>query len=584
MTIPSDFHKMSIRDEPLKLLIVDDDDVDRERVRRMLVKIQLKNDVTEAASLEEARSILNSGNYDCIFLDYRLGDALGTDLLKEIQFTDDTIIPVVMITGMGTERMVVEAMQNGAYDYIPKTQLQVDLLETVLVNSMLRANLERELKIKRERLEFLSFYDALTELPNRSLFFDRLNQIHELAQRNQRKFAVLGIDLDYFKEVNDNFGHSVGDHVLNHIAQRIAKVIRCSDTVARIGGDEFAVILVEPDSEMSALRVADKIVEVVNEPIVVDQHLIHLGASVGVALYPDHGTDIQTLLQRSDSAMYTAKKTGMSMIFGEGMEAHIQKPLPEISRLQEAIDKHELYFEFQPIIELTSGHVAGVEALVRWLTPEGKIIPPAAFIPKAERTPLIIPLSYAIINSVLDFVQQWHQINLLVPISINLSARMLEDIHLPKKILHALHSRNLHASVLTLELTETALLSNVEKATNTLGALLAAGVRISIDDFGAGFTSFKYLRQLGISEIKIDMAFTGGKNGCRDGIIVNSIATLAEGFGVPSVAEGIENIDNIAYLLELGCLRGQGFAIAPPMQAPALQQWLLGKTIQPAAA
>lgn len=563
-------------DVPLRLLVVDDDDVDRERVSRLLAKIHLKSAVTEAASLEQAREAMSNGEFDCVFLDYQLGDHVGVELLHDISHGSLNYVPVVMVTGNSNERLVVEAMQGGAYDFIPKTQLHVDLLETVLVNSLLRANLERELKTKRERLEYLSFYDTLTGLPNRALFFDRLEQTLLSAKRNQRSFAVIQVDLNLFKKVNDCFGHAAGDTVLAVAAQRIKKALRATDSVARLGGDEFAAVLTDIDSVETTFSVAEKIVAAVAEPITDDRLLVTVGAAVGIALYPSQGDDAQTLLLKADRAMYAAKRAGTNhMLYAEGMEAVQQRPMLDISRIQQAIDRNELFMEFQPMVELASRKVNGAEALVRWRTASGEIISPGMFIPLAERSPIIRSLSYLVLNKVLDQMQAWLASGLHLPVSANLSARLLDDNELPARVFRGLAARGLPANLLTLELTETALMSNLEQAQKVLGELIGGGVRVSIDDFGAGFTSFKYLRQLEVSEIKIDMAFTSDmSSGSRDSVIVRSIATLASGFGIPAVAEGIENLANCQTLLELGCHSGQGYGIARPMAGEAIPEWI----------
>lgn len=221
---------------PLQLLIVDDDDVDRERVRRILGKLHIQSQVAEASTLEKARELLGLQEFDCVFLDYQMGGALGTELLHDIKSGMLSYVPVVMVTGSDNERLAVDVMQQGAHDFISKSQLQVGLVETVLVNSQLRANLERELRNKRERLEYLSFYDVLTGLPNRALFFDRLEQGYQNAARNQLSFAILQIDLDSFKAINDTYGHAVGDAVLAVVGKRIKTALRGTDTVARLGG------------------------------------------------------------------------------------------------------------------------------------------------------------------------------------------------------------------------------------------------------------------------------------------------------------------------------------------------------------
>lgn len=561
---------------PMRLLVVDDDDVDRERICRVLAKSSVRCTVTESTTLESARILLAQDDYDCVFLDYHLGSNIGTELLHEIKAGLISYVPVIMVTGSDNERLVVQAMQEGAHDFISKTHLKVGLVETTLLNSRLRVNLERELKSKRERLEYLSFYDILTGLPNRALFFDRAEQALLAAARGSQRFAIMQIDLDLFKNVNDSFGHGAGDMVLAAVAQRIQAVLRSTDTVARLGGDEFAVVLSEASTAEVVLRVAEKITQEIRLPISVGEHILVIEGSIGIALYPSDGDSVQTLLLKADWAMYAAKHgASLYLMYADGMESMRQRPASESNRLRQALDHQELFVEYQPILDLRNRCVTGVEALVRWRTPEGEVVPPSLFIPLAERSPLIHPLTYWVLGKALDQVQLWCSQDLILPVSVNISARMLDDLTLAPRMLQALESRNLATSLLTLELTETALMSNVERAQKILGELRAAGVRISIDDFGAGFTSFKYLRQMDVSEIKVDMAFTGDlAQGSRDSVIVRSIAQIANGFGITAVAEGIENLEDAAKLLALGCHSGQGYGIARPMLGECIAKWV----------
>ncbi|MBL8511573.1 MAG: REC domain-containing diguanylate cyclase, partial [Betaproteobacteria bacterium] len=316
-------------DSPLQLLVVDDDDLDRERVRRMLAQITLRCAVTEVDSVTAAKAELGHHEFDCIFLDYHLGDAIGTELIDAIGSIVKCPPPIVMITGAGDERTAVSALQQGVYDYIPKRLLRSDLLETVLTSSLQRARLEKEIRTQQERLEYLSLYDSLTGLPNRSLFFDRLNRELKIALRTGRPFAVLQIDLNLFKEINDRYGHAAGDAVLTEVAQRFKSALRDIDTVARLGGDEFAAILTDVGTPESAITAASKLQQVLTEPIMVEDtvtqncDLVRVGAAIGIALCPLHANTADALLVKADHAMYRAKKTGECVVFDEGMVADI---------------------------------------------------------------------------------------------------------------------------------------------------------------------------------------------------------------------------------------------------------------------
>jgi len=295
---------------PLRLLVVDDDDVDRERMHRALTATGLDVTVSEACSAREAIAALGNNEFDCMFLDYHLGKTLGTDLLVEIRALSLRPLPVVLVTGKGGERICVQAMHEGVYDYIPKVALCAELVGTVLAGCLRRANLERQVREQQQRLERLSLYDSLTELPNRTLFFDRLDQELRAVKRTGACFAVLMLDLDLFKDVNDSLGHAAGDSVLRTAAQRIKQILRAADTAARLGGDEFAAILIGIDSVEGATVTAEKIIASMREPIVINENIVQISVSIGIALHTDHGDDGNDLLAKADRAMYRAKQNG----------------------------------------------------------------------------------------------------------------------------------------------------------------------------------------------------------------------------------------------------------------------------------
>lgn len=560
---------------PLRFLIVDDDDVDRERLERMLDRTGIQSQVVSAGSAGEALRCVKAQPFDCVLLDYHLGDAVGTDLLPLLSTPDGARLPVLMVTGAGDERIAVNAIKSGAFDYIPKTQLHSDVLGRAVSHCMQRAELEAKLLAQQAHLERLSLYDGLTEIPNRNLYFDRLEQALRVAERNGERFAVLLMDLDRFKGVNDTFGHGAGDAVLKAVAERLAAALRDSDTVARLGGDEFAGILLGIDSPEGAIVAVEKIVHAVAQPLIHEGHLLDVGISIGVAFYPEHGGEANRLLAHADRAMYRAKQIGRGyQIFDPSLGREPRQALVS-NELQLAIERGELYLEFQPVIHLSTFEVTGVEALVRWRSPTQGLLLPDDFIPSAERSAIIVPLTSAIIGLALDQVRDWRNMGYDLNVAVNLSARLLDDPTLPERILQALAERGLEPRLLSLELTETALLVNLDHAKAITAELCAAGIRVAVDDFGAGFTSFKYLRELDVGEIKIDRLFiTDVIHSDRDGAIVRSISTLARGFGISVTAEGIEDISSYDTLRALGCDKGQGFGIAHPMPAELFPTWL----------
>lgn len=569
---------------PLHVLIVDDDDVDREKLRRLVTGWTAHNfSIMEASSGREAKERLAGGNFDCIILDYRLGDVLGTELIPDIKAHRVAPCSILMVTGLGDENVAVEAMREGAYDYLPKNRLDQRLFRASLENSLQSAESRRKLMEVERQLNYMSFYDGLTGLPNRNLFFDRLNQAILAANRGSAPFTILMMDLNLFKEVNDNLGHEAGDAVISQVGQRLQTVVRKSDTVARLGGDEFAALLIGTGTEDGAWTAAKKISAAFDEPMAVDGHIIATSLAIGIALFPFHGTTAEMLLAKADRAMYCAKKADRDIEISDNVEVSSRNSSVLMSaHLLNGIANRELFLHYQPKINLRTGDVIGVEALVRWNSSQYGLLNPGQFIAVAERSSAIKPLTYSVLDMALHQAHDWASIGCFLPVAVNLSARMLSDETLVERVAAATMQYSLPANILTLEITETALMNDPERARQLIIALLSAGVKISIDDFGAGFTSFKYFRDLDISEIKIDQVFISNlQPESRDASIIQSIATLARGFQVNLIAEGIEHRESWGHLCNLGCELGQGYDICRPLPAekvlPWLQAWTTGR-------
>jgi len=559
----------------IRILVVDDDDVDREKFRRMVRKAGVRATVVEAESRAEAMERLAAESFDCVVVDYRLGEVTGVEVMQEINHERRPRLPVVMITGLGDERVAVEAMREGAYDYLSKTSLQPARVRAVIEGSLRWGEMEAQLDQARERLHHLSLYDTLTGLPNRNLFFDRLEQALSGAERAGSGLALLMMDLDGFKAVNDSLGHAGGDRLLTEVGRRLEQMARRCDTYARIGGDEFAAVLVGCDSLAGAVTIAERLRVAISEPCIVDGELVRVGMSVGVALYPDHGGDARTLLAHADGAMYLAKGGSRGYEISGGLGESEARAFLIATHLPEAVERGELYLDYQPRVHLRTGGLAGVEALARWHNPRLGSVCPAEFIPCAERSVLIQPMTYSILDMALDQVVAWRALGWEMPMAVNLSARMFDDPALTERVCEALAVREIDPAQLTLEITETALMTHVARTRETLAVLRAAGVRISIDDFGAGFTSLKYLREFDICEIKIDKLFiTSLQPGSRDASIVSSLGVLTRGFSIDLVAEGVEDEATCPLLLDLGCDLVQGFGVARPMAPSAMPTWV----------
>jgi diguanylate cyclase (GGDEF)-like protein len=487
-----------------------------------------------------------------------------------------------MITGLGDERVAVEAMREGVYDYLSKSNLRPEHIRNAIEGSLHWAELETTLASAHERLRRLSLFDELTGLPNRNLFFERLEQKLLGCARGDQRFSLMMLDLNLFKEVNDSLGHAAGDKVLSDIGDRLARVGRDADTFARIGGDEFAALLCGCETAAEALVVVDRIHAALERPVVYGDELLRISASIGVAMYPDHGRDSRMLLAHADQAMYRAKRsTRPCEVYSVG--SHEERPFLIANNLALALERSELFLEYQPKLNLTTGELAGVEALVRWYSPDLGLVSPGDFIPTAERTMLIKPITYAILEMALDQLVRWRDQGTDVPMAVNLSARMFDEPELTDRCQSALRMRSIPPERLTFEITETALITSPHRAQEALSSLQRAGIAISIDDFGAGYTSLKYVRDFDVSELKIDKLFiTGLVATSRDASIVRSIAALGNGFNLKLVAEGIEDEGQCQLLRELGCGFGQGYALGRPMPPEALASWQATRSSRPA--
>lgn len=433
-----------------------------------------------------------------------------------------------------------------------------------------------ELRDVYQQLEKLAFTDTLTGLPNRELFYDRLTQLILLARRAPADFSLFVMDLDRFKFINDTLGHHVGDELLRQAGARINAAVRESDTVARLGGDEFAALLPRAVDRQGAAIVANRIHAAMAEPFVIDGHHLHAGVSIGIVMYPYHGEDQHELMQRADVAMYHAKRNHMGFAFYEPeIDKHNVFELTLETELKHAIRDNALQLFYQPKIVVDSGEVYGVEALLRWIHPERGFIAPDSFIPMAEQTGLIHPLTQWVLKTALAQAQDWQGRGVMLNVAINLSALSLRDPNLTKTIQAALDTAGLEPHYLTLELTETAVMSDPHRALDILGELDQMGVRLSIDDFGTGYSSLAYLKQLPMDELKIDRSFVMEMDQDKnDAVIVHSTIDLAHNMGLKVVAEGVETEQSWHTLQALGCDLGQGYYMCKPVDAVSFDAWL----------
>ena len=428
-----------------------------------------------------------------------------------------------------------------------------------------------------------ALHDALTGLPNRLLLEDRLSQALGRSRRAGTRVAVLFLDVDRLKVINDSRGHSAGDRLLTAISDRLRHIVRQGETVARFGGDEFVIVSEGVRDALQAEALGARVTEAFNEPMLVEGVPLKVGVSVGVAL-EDQGASPESLLRDADAAMYRAKEQGRErvVIFDAGLRADAMERLANETAMRSALENSDFVVMFQPIVDLTGGRVVGVEALARWEHPVKGLLDPSSFIPLAEETGLIVPLGAAILRAACTHVAGWkraHPELAELSLSVNLSARQLMTLELREAIKEILDETGLRPQDLCLEITESILLEDADSSAWALGELKALGIRIAVDDFGTGYSSLTYLKRFPVDALKIDRSFVAGLGGPGghqgDRAIIAGIIDVAHAFGMTTVAEGVENAAQKAQLKALGCEHAQGYLWRPPMFAATAVSWIL---------
>jgi diguanylate cyclase (GGDEF)-like protein len=433
----------------------------------------------------------------------------------------------------------------------------------------------RRLRRQVEEIEHQAMHDNLTGLPNRVLFHDRVEQALHGAKRRPGEVAVMFLDLDRFKEVNDTLGHESGDILLREVGQRLAHSLRAGDTIARLGGDEFGVLASGLDEADDALVIARKLRQAVEWPFTLRGLTLEVEGSIGIAIFPEHGTDVDTLLRHADVAMYQSKEAHSGVgIYSPERDVYSPDRLKLLGELRRAIEQNELFLYYQPKISLSTSEVVGFEALVRWQHPEQGLLAPDRFVPFAEHTGLVKPLTRYVMREAVRTCAKWEEHGLDLGVAVNLSARDLLDLHLPDEVRLLLSETGIEPSRLELEITENTILSDPVRTRTILNRLKELGVRLAIDDFGSGYSSLGYLKRLPLDVLKIDKSFVMTMMADDDSAaIVRSTIDLAHNLGLEVVAEGVATEHISAALTALHCDAGQGFYFAGPLPEVEAAQW-----------
>jgi diguanylate cyclase (GGDEF)-like protein len=547
---------------PDKVLLVEDNPGDARLVELELSMSGSTFDVKHVGTLGEALDELDR-HFDVVLLDLSLPDSAGLDTVERMRRAAPQL-PLVVLSGRDDEEVALRALQGGAEDYLVKGVADGDLISRSIRYSIQRKSAE-------DRLAYLAQYDPLTNLANRALFHDRLE--HALARGDRRggMLALLFLDLDRFKRVNDSLGHTGGDALLKEVARRIKGRLRESDTVARLGGDEFAIIIEDLSDARDAARVADDLVKILSEPFFLDGHEIPVSASVGIAVRPP--SDGDRLLKDADAAMYRAKKSGGNthQFYTEEMNVQASERLVLERDLRRALDRDEFVLYYQPQVDLATGRVVGAEALLRWRHHERGLVSPADFIPVLEETNEIVAVGEWVLDEACRQASAWREAGFApMRIAVNLSARQLGRESLVYAVERALDASGLDPEFLELEITESLLVEDEEAGIRSVELLKRAlpGLRISIDDFGTGYSSLYRLKTLPIERLKIDRSFINGvPRDQGDSAITSAVISLAHVIRLQVTAEGVETAEQLAFLRERNCDEAQGYYFSRPLPA-----------------
>lgn len=543
----------------MKVLIIDDDKATLLFVNAFFT--EAGHDTSMADCGETALELFDKQNFDLIVTDILMPGLDGFQTIDLIRNRSHEWIPVIFMTSIEEDEKLQKGINAGGGFYLPKP------LKSTLIKSYI--DVMEKLTDMRNELVYKAKYDELTALTNRTLFNDRLVSSIKRAKRNSTKVAILFIDLDNFKNINDILGHDSGDEVLKQTARRLLECVRDSDTVSRIGGDEFIIMLPDIEHNKGIDNVVDKVLTKLNTPFVLDgKEAPLISASVGVSVYPDNAIDIESLLKTSDTAMYKAKKEGRNnCIYYDqklGESVFINTLLKD--ELRHAINKKQLELYYQPQVDCNTYQLSGMEALLRWNHPKYGMIPPIEFIPIAEESGFISSLGVWVLKTACNQINVWRKLGYKVPrVSINLSARQLKDEHLASNLIKIIEDANVGFESLAFEITESCLLDDPEKTMITLSRFRELGLKIAMDDFGTGYSSMSYLTKLPLDQLKIDREFIKSIPNEKDNCAITSaILTLGHNLGLNVIAEGVETSEQIKFLLNEDCDEIQGYLFGKP--------------------
>lgn len=584
------------------ILVVDDTPENLRLLSSFLVREGYN--VRKALTGQMALTAMDTVLPDLILLDIMMPNMDGYQVCEKLKCNPKTAaIPVIFLSALNDAFDKVKAFTVGGADYITKpfqfeevlarVRLQLALKAANLQNQKLNSELEARVKertcqleaankeLKREiqerqllqiKLLNMALHDSLTGLPNRAFFMERLVELLKLAHEDSEyQFAVLFLDCDRFKVINDSLGHLVGDELLVALTERLSSMLNPNNTIARFGGDEFAILLDKIDSIKNVTQVADQILKSFSYPFQLKRNEVFINASIGVALGNHHYEQAEHILRDADTAMYQAKMLGKGQfhVFDPTMHVAAMQALQLENDLRKAIHQEEFVIHYQPIISLITGRITGFEALVRWQHPTRGIVPPNLFIPLAEETGLINAIGKIVLSQACYQIKQWHQEKLIdesIVMSVNISARQFAQLDIVEQIDQILAETQINPQILKLEITESAFMNNFQSAKAILQKLHQRQIQLSIDDFGTGYSSLSYLHNFPVDTLKVDRSFVSQLDGTLESLgLIPAIKKIAETMKMSVVAEGIETEQQLAQLRELECEFGQGYFFAKPL-------------------
>ncbi|MBL1141244.1 MAG: EAL domain-containing protein [Proteobacteria bacterium] len=562
----------------IKLLLIEDNPVDSRLLKELLYDaVPGKHNVVMAYTINGAIELMHDHEFDIIVTDLNLPDANDVGIISRIQAINSNI-PIVVMSGQADAELALEIVQMGAQDYLVKGQGDGHLINRVLDYSIERKN---DLK----QLSYLANYDSLTGLANRLLFRERLDRALIHADRSKTLVSLFVIDLDRFKNVNDTLGHDAGDQLLVEVANRLKKCTREGDTVSRLGGDEFTIIMEDLKNTDDVILTADKVLDFMKKPFEINAHEIFVTPSIGITVYPMDEVNAGNLFINADSAMYQAKKSGRNCyrFYKEDMNSHLKVRMNLETKLRRAIERDEFVLYYQPKFNIHNNELIGAEALIRWIDPEEGMISPALFIPLAEETGLIAPITDWVLKKACNQNSEWQKQGYeAIRIAVNLSPKQFNQENIAHRIFNQIICSDLAPKYVELEITEGALVEDVEKSNEILNELKTRGIHISIDDFGTGYSSLSYLKKFPLDTLKIDQSFVRDlMEDSDDAAIVSAIIAMAKSLRFNVIAEGVETAEQLSYLAAHGCHEVQGYFTGRPVPAEEFVQFLVEKTEQP---